>query len=124
MRAFTCERALLAGASGQLRNKATTAGNLLQRTRCPYFYDANQACDKRVPGSGCSAIGGCTRSHAIVGVSDKCIAIHPSDMAVAMRLLDAGAETVAANGNANDTDRGFLSPAGKHPAYREYAAPR
>jgi xanthine dehydrogenase YagS FAD-binding subunit len=91
-------RSLLAGASGQLRNKATTAGNLLQRTRCPYFYDTNQACNKRVPGSGCSAIGGYTRTHAIVGVSDKCIATHPSDMAVAMQLLDAGVETVAANG--------------------------
>jgi xanthine dehydrogenase YagS FAD-binding subunit len=91
-------RALLAGASAQLRNKATTAGNLLQRTRCPYFYDTNQPCNKRVPGSGCSAIGGYTRGHAIVGQSTACIATHPSDMAVAMRLLDAGVETVAANG--------------------------
>jgi xanthine dehydrogenase YagS FAD-binding subunit len=91
-------RALLAGASGQLRNKATTAGNLLQRTRCPYFYDTNQACNKRVPGSGCSAIGGYTRGHAIVGLSESCIATHPSDMAVAMQLLDAGVETVTANG--------------------------
>jgi len=87
-------RALLAGASGQLRNKATTAGNLLQRTRCPYFYDTNQACNKRKPGSGCSAIGGYTRMHAIVGLSETCIATHPSDMAVAMQLLDAGIETV------------------------------
>jgi xanthine dehydrogenase YagS FAD-binding subunit len=91
-------RALLAGASAQLRNKATTAGNLLQRTRCPYFYDTNQPCNKRAPGSGCSAIGGYTRGHAIVGQSTACIATHPSDMAVAMRLLDAGVETVAANG--------------------------
>jgi len=91
-------RALLAGASAQLRNKATTAGNLLQRTRCPYFYDTNQACNKRVPGSGCSAIGGYTRGHAIVGHSDACIATHPSDMAVAMQLLDAGIETVNPNG--------------------------
>jgi len=91
-------RALLSGASVQLRNKATTAGNLLQRTRCPYFYDTNQACNKRVPGSGCSAIGGYTRSHAIVGHSDACIATHPSDMAVAMQLLDAGIETVSPNG--------------------------
>jgi xanthine dehydrogenase YagS FAD-binding subunit len=91
-------RALLAGASAQLRNKATTAGNLLQRTRCPYFYDTNQPCNKRVPGSGCSAIGGYTRGHAIVGQSTACIATHPSDMAVAMRLLDAGVETVDANG--------------------------
>src|SRR2546428_1344665 len=82
-------RALLAGASGQLRNKATTAGNLLQRTRCPYFYDTNQPCNKRQPGSGCAAIGGFSRQHAVVGVSDACIATHPSDMAVAMRALDA-----------------------------------
>jgi xanthine dehydrogenase YagS FAD-binding subunit len=93
-------RALLAGASTQLRNKATTAGNLLQRTRCPYFYDTNMACNKRVPGSGCSAIGGHTRGHAIVGGSSACIATHPSDMAVAMQLLDAGVETVRPDGSA------------------------
>jgi xanthine dehydrogenase YagS FAD-binding subunit len=91
-------RALLAGASGQLRNKATTAGNLLQRTRCPYFYDPNQACNKRAPGTGCSAIGGWTRNHAIVGQSETCIATHPSDMAVAMQLLDVGIETVNPSG--------------------------
>jgi xanthine dehydrogenase YagS FAD-binding subunit len=87
-------RALLAGASGQLRNKATTAGNLLQRTRCPYFYDTNQPCNKRRPGSGCSAIGGASRSLGVVGTSDSCIATHPSDMAVAMGVLDATVETV------------------------------
>jgi xanthine dehydrogenase YagS FAD-binding subunit len=92
-------RALLAGASAQLRNKATTAGNLLQRTRCPYFYDTNQPCNKRTPGSGCSAIGGDSRNHAIVGVSDDCIATHPSDMAVAMQLLDAVVETVRPDGS-------------------------
>jgi xanthine dehydrogenase YagS FAD-binding subunit len=91
-------RALLAGASGQLRNKASTAGNLLQRTRCPYFYDTNQPCNKRQPGSGCSAIGGFSRSHAVVGASEACIATHPSDMAVAMRALDATVETVKADG--------------------------
>ena len=91
-------RALLAGASGQLRNAATTAGNLLQRTRCPYFYDTNQPCNKRQPGSGCSAIGGFSRSHAVVGSSEACIATHPSDMAVAMRTLDATVETVAPTG--------------------------
>jgi xanthine dehydrogenase YagS FAD-binding subunit len=91
-------RALLAGASGQLRNKATTAGNLLQRTRCPYFYDTNQPCNKRRPGSGCSAIGGFSRQHAIVGASEACIATHPSDMAVAMRALDATVETVKPDG--------------------------
>jgi xanthine dehydrogenase YagS FAD-binding subunit len=93
-------RALLAGASGQLRNKATTAGNLLQRTRCPYFYDTNMPCNKRQPGSGCSAIGGVTRQHAVVGTSDACIATHPSDMAVAMRALDATVETIRADGQA------------------------
>jgi len=93
-------RALLAGASGQLRNKATTAGNLLQRTRCPYFYDTHQPCNKRQPGSGCSAIGGFTRHHAVVGSSDACIATHPSDMAVAMMALDAQIETVRPDGAA------------------------
>jgi xanthine dehydrogenase YagS FAD-binding subunit len=93
-------RALVAGASPQLRNQATTAGNLLQRTRCPYFYDTDQPCNKRQPGSGCSAIGGITRNHAIVGTSDACIATHPSDMAVAMRVLDARVETVRPNGAA------------------------
>ena len=91
-------RALLAGASAQLRNKATTAGNLLQRTRCPYFYDTNQACNKRQPGSGCSALGGFSRQHAVVGASDACIATQPSDMAVAMRALDASVETVRPDG--------------------------
>jgi xanthine dehydrogenase YagS FAD-binding subunit len=91
-------RALLAGASGQLRNKATTAGNLLQRTRCPYFYDTDQPCNKRQPGSGCSAIGGVTRQHAVIGTSKACIATHPSDMAVAMRVLDATVETVRPDG--------------------------
>jgi xanthine dehydrogenase YagS FAD-binding subunit len=91
-------RALLAGASGQLRNKATTAGNLLQRTRCPYFYDTNQQCNKRVPGSGCGALGGFNRQHAIIGSSTACIATHPSDMAVAMRALDATVETMQPNG--------------------------
>jgi xanthine dehydrogenase YagS FAD-binding subunit len=92
-------RALLSGASGQLRNQASTAGNLLQRTRCPYFYDTNQPCNKRRPGSGCGAIGGFSRNHAIVGVSDACIATHPSDMAIAMRVLDATVETVRPNGS-------------------------
>ncbi|MEP7297546.1 MAG: xanthine dehydrogenase family protein subunit M [Burkholderiales bacterium] len=91
-------RALLAGASGQLRNMATTAGNLLQRTRCAYFYDTNMPCNKRVPGSGCSAIGGFSRQLAAVGVSDACIATHPSDMAVALRVLDASVETTRADG--------------------------
>ena len=92
-------RALLAGASGQLRNKATTAGNLLQRTRCSYFYDPNMPCNKRQPGSGCSAIGGYTRSLAVVGGSEASIATHPSDMAVAMRALGAKVETVQSDGS-------------------------
>lgn len=91
-------RAIVAGASGQLRNKATTAGNLLQRTRCPYFYDTNQACNKRKPGSGCAAIGGFSRQLAVIGTSDACIATYPGDMAVALRLLDATVETVNATG--------------------------
>jgi xanthine dehydrogenase YagS FAD-binding subunit len=92
-------RALVAGATGQLRNQATTAGNLLQRTRCPYFYDTNMPCNKRQPGSGCSAIGGFTRHHAVVGTSDACIATHPSDMAVALRALDATVETIQPDGS-------------------------
>lgn len=91
-------RALLAGALGQLRNKATTAGNLLQRTRCPYFYDTNMVCNKRSPGSGCAAIGGFTRQLGVIGTSEACIATNPSDMAVAMRLLDARVETVRPDG--------------------------
>ncbi len=87
-------RALLAGASAQLRNKATTGGNLLQRTRCYYFYDVTKPCNKRSPGSGCAALAGFNRIHAILGTSEHCIASHPSDMAVAMRALDARVETV------------------------------
>lgn len=82
-------RALLSGASGQLRNLATTGGNLLQRTRCVYFQDVTTPCNKRVPGSGCSAIGGHTEQHAILGASEHCVAVHPSDMAVALSALDA-----------------------------------
>lgn len=93
-------RALVAGASGQLRNMATTAGNLLQRTRCPYFYDTNMPCNKRKPGSGCGALGGYSRQLAVIGSSDACIATHPSDMAVAMRVLDAVVETTAPDGTA------------------------
>ena len=91
-------RALLAGASAQLRNKATTGGNLLQRTRCYYFYDVTKPCNKRNPGSGCAALAGFNRIHAILGTSEHCIATHPSDMAVAMRALDARVETVNGEG--------------------------
>ncbi|WP_006244486.1 FAD binding domain-containing protein [Mycolicibacterium tusciae] len=82
-------RALLSAASGQLRNLATTAGNLLQRTRCVYFQDVTTPCNKRTPGAGCSAIDGYVRYHAIFGASEHCVAVHPSDMAVAMAALDA-----------------------------------
>jgi xanthine dehydrogenase YagS FAD-binding subunit len=91
-------RAIVAGASGQLRNKATTAGNLMQRTRCAYFYDTNQPCNKRNPGSGCAAIAGFSRQLGVIGTSDACIATYPGDMAVALRLLDATVETVRPDG--------------------------
>lgn len=91
-----------------MRNRATTAGNLLQRTRCPYFYDTNQPCNKRQPGSGCSALAGFSRQLAVVGVSDACIASHPSDMAVAMRALDAVVETVRADGTTRSIPMGDL----------------
>ncbi|WP_110647266.1 FAD binding domain-containing protein [Salinicola peritrichatus] len=93
-------RALMSGASGQLRNKATTAGNLLQRTRCPYFYDTAMPCNKRSPGAGCAALGqgAFSRQLGIIGTSDACIATHPSDMAVALRVLDAEVETITPSG--------------------------
>ena len=93
-------RALVSGASGQLRNKATTGGNLLQRTRCGYFYDTGMPCNKRSPGAGCAALseGATTRQLGIIGTSDACIATHPSDMAVALRVLDAEVETVTSTG--------------------------
>lgn len=91
-------RAMLSAASGQLRNAATTAGNLLQRTRCVYFHDVTTPCNKRVPGSGCSAIGGYVRYHAILGASTECVATHPSDMAVAMSALDADVHVEGVDG--------------------------
>jgi len=117
-------RALVAGASGQLRNKATTAGNLLQRTRCPYFYDTNQPCNKRQPGSGCAAIGGFNRTLAVIGASDACIATHPSDMAVALRALDAAVETVDAAGKARTIPLAdFYRAPGKTPHLETVLAP-
>jgi xanthine dehydrogenase YagS FAD-binding subunit len=92
-------QALLAGASGQLRNRASVGGNLLQRTRCFYFYDDAMPCNKRSPGSRCGAIDGFNRIHAVLGASDHCIATHPSDMAVAMAALDARVETVSVDGS-------------------------
>ena len=115
-------QALLAGASGQLRNKASIGGNLLQRTRCPYFYDTAAACNKRDPGSGCAAIGGFNRIHAILGASDACIATHPSDMAVAMAALDA--RDRAARRRRVDPPRRHRRlppPAGRHAAHRDRA---
>ena len=90
--------ALLAGASAQLRNMATTAGNIMQRTRCSYFRDVNAHCNKRVPGSGCDALTGINRGHAVLGVSDKCIATHPSDMCVALVMLEAQVKTQRTGG--------------------------
>ncbi len=91
-------QALLAGASGQIRNAATTGGNLLQRTRCSYFQDVSTPCNKRRPGSGCPAIPGYHKMHAILGASEQCIAVHPSDMAVAMTALDARIDVLGADG--------------------------
>ncbi len=109
-------QALLAGASGQLRNKASIGGNLMQRTRCPYFYDTAAGCNKRTPGSGCSAIGGFNRIHAILGASDACIAVHPSDMAVALAALDAEVELLGASGSTRRVAIGeFYRPPGDTP---------
>jgi xanthine dehydrogenase YagS FAD-binding subunit len=91
-------QALVAGASPQLRNKATIGGNLLQRTRCSYFYDPDKPCNKRAPGSGCSALGGDARGNAILGASEACVAVHPSDMAVALAALEATIETMTPAG--------------------------
>lgn len=91
-------RALLSGASGQLRNAATTGGNLLQRTRCRYFQDVTTPCNKREPGSGCAAIGGWERHHAVLGASEHCVAVHPSDMAVGLLALDATVHVLGPDG--------------------------
>lgn len=92
-------RSILAGASPQIRNMATVGGNILQRTRCTYFYDDEGArCNKRLPGQGCDAIGGFNRNHAILGVSEQCIATHPSDMCVALAMLDAKVRLRSTNG--------------------------
>jgi xanthine dehydrogenase YagS FAD-binding subunit len=98
-------QALNAGASAQLRNMATVGGNMLQRTRCPYFYDVTMPCNKREPGTGCGALEGINRMHAIFGFSDKCIAVHPSDMSVAMVALDA---TVLTSGPKGDRRIAFV----------------
>lgn len=108
--------ALLAGASGQLRNRATTAGNLLQRTRCFYFYNPDTPCNKRQPGSGCAALQGFNRIHAILGESPACIATHPSDMAVPMTALDAQVECASASGATRTVPlNAFHTLPGDHP---------
>ena len=91
-------RAILSGASQQIRNMATVGGNLLQRTRCPYFYDTAFPCNKRIPGTGCPAVTGVNRSHAILGASEQCVAVHPSDMCVALGALDAVVEVASPQG--------------------------
>jgi len=109
-------QALLSGASPQIRNMATLGGNLLQRTRCPYFRDvAVDACNKRKPGSGCAAIGGYSRTHAVLGVSDQCIAAHPSDMCVALLALDAQVHTRGARGERVLSLADFHTLPGAHP---------
>ena len=110
--------AILAGASAQLRNMASTGGNLLQRTRCFYFYDTATPCNKREPGSGCSAIKGLNRINAILGTSEACIATHPSDMCVALAALDAKVHVAGPAGRAHHCLRRFPSPARRHAAAR------
>lgn len=107
--------AILAGASPQIRNMATNGGNLLQRTRCYYFYDAHLPCNKRAPGSGCPAIGGLTRLHAILGASDHCIATHPSDMCVALAALDAQVHVQSSEGKRVIPFAEFHRLPGDHP---------
>lgn len=117
-------RALVAGASGQLRNKATTAGNLLQRTRCAYFYDTNMPCNKRRPGSGCAALDGVNRQLGVIGTSEACIATHPSDMAIALRALDAAVETVRGDGETRTIPIAeFYRPPGDTPEIETDLAP-
>lgn len=108
-------RAVLAGASGQLRNMATTGGNPMQRTRCPYFQDVTTPCNKREPGAGCSAIGGYTRYHAILGASEQCVATHPSDLAVALAALDAEVRVLGPAGERRVPFVGLHRLPGDHP---------
>lgn len=108
-------QAVLAGASGQLRNMATVGGNLLQRTRCGYFADLSQPCNKRVPGSGCSAIAGVHHNHAVLGHSEHCVATHPSDMAVALAAFDAVVHYETLDGAGEIPLSRFYLPVGDHP---------
>jgi xanthine dehydrogenase YagS FAD-binding subunit len=109
--------AILAGASPQLRNAATTGGNLLQRTRCYYFYDPSTSCNKREPNSGCSAVGGVNRIHAILGASDACIAVHPSDMCVALAALEAVVNVDGPDGNRSIPFSDFHRLPGNEPQF-------
>ncbi|CAL9644201.1 Aldehyde oxidoreductase FAD-binding subunit PaoB [Streptomyces sp. enrichment culture] len=115
-------QAVLAGASGQLRNMATVGGNLLQRTRCGYFTDTARPCNKRVPGSGCSALGGEHHNHAVLGASDHCVATHPSDMGVALAAFDAVVSYETAEGPGELPLADFYLPVGDTP-HRETALP-
>ncbi|WP_019903873.1 xanthine dehydrogenase family protein subunit M [Methylobacterium sp. 77] len=115
--------ALLSGASAQLRNAATTAGNVLQRTRCQYFYDPASACNKRAPGAGCEAIGGETRTHAILGWSEHCIATHPSDLCVPLVALDAVVEIEGPNGAREMPLESFHRLPGEQPERETELAP-
>jgi xanthine dehydrogenase YagS FAD-binding subunit len=115
--------AILSGASPQLRNAATTAGNLLQRTRCYYFRDTSSACNKRAPGSGCSAIRGINRIHAVLGTSEKCIATHPSDMDVAMVAFDAVVRTHGPQGERTIPIRDFYVAYGDDPTKENVLEP-
>ena len=119
-------QALLAGASGQLRNMATTGGNLLQRTRCVYFQDVTTPCNKREPGTGCSAIGGYTRYHAILGRAREptCVATHPSDMAVALAALDAAVQVLGPDGERDHPARRAAPAARRRPRARHRARAR
>ncbi|MEV8533688.1 xanthine dehydrogenase family protein subunit M [Streptomyces sp. NPDC051211] len=116
-------QALLAGASGQLRNTATTGGNLLQRTRCPYFQDVAKPCNKREPGSGCGARDGVHRDHAVLGHSPQCIATHPSDLAVALAALDAAVELQGPGGSRTVPATDFHRLPGEHPEQDTLAEP-
>ncbi|MES4892360.1 xanthine dehydrogenase family protein subunit M [Streptomyces sp. NPDC096012] len=115
-------QAVLAGASGQLRNMATVGGNLLQRTRCGYFTDVTQPCNKRVPGSGCPAVEGDHHNHAVLGASEHCVAVHPSDMAVALTAFDAVVHYETAAGAGELPLGSFYLPVGETP-HRETALP-
>jgi xanthine dehydrogenase YagS FAD-binding subunit len=115
--------ALLSGASPQLRNLATVGGNLLQRTRCPYFRDGVSSCNKRAPGSGCAALEGFTRSHAVLGTSTRCIATHPSDMCVALVALDAIVHTHGPSGDRAIPIADFHTLPGEHPEIESVLSP-